>query len=392
MKIVANIRFKKEKISVENIGKQRFWTGIFVGIISAIVLSLTFNYSREFLRIWTAANDLFILPAHELRFYNYFYAFLSALLGLSLAIWIWMNNRTHQRRKDKMLKQLARTNILLIFWTVIMLIARFGTNLTIILFWQIGYDNELNFYEEYWFVPVLVLIVIFLQNWFIVRLVYRAEKWIIYSLLACILATPLLVQTTTINQKMLNDVYFKTLEVQFSFIEIELERVKKLYNIEFDEKTVATLKKNYTNSSLQQVKDLKKAFSEEEKLSLEQIILQKIVIHNCKSGERYLYGRRIEPMKNWYYAKPMEVYRQMTKFDADAPETKELFGVLQEQILCATMPRVYYEDRDKYSSFEIEKRRFFHYYMPKQIRKELETAIDSVKANRSLEPFHELIQ
>ena len=331
------------------------------------------------------------MPAHELQFYNYFYAALSVLFGLSLAIWIWMNNETHRRSKDRFLKRLAQTNILLIFWTVLMLLARFGTLLTIILFGQMGYDNELNFYEEFWFVPVLVLLLIFLQNWYIVRLVYRAEKWIIYSLLACILATPLLVQTTTIRQKVLNEVYFKKLEVQFSFIETELVRAKKLYNIEFDEKTVATLKKNYTNSSLQQVRNLQKAFSEDKKLSLEQIILQKIMIHNYKKGQLYMYNRNVAPMKNWYYARPMEVYRQMIKFDADSPETKELFGVLQEQILCATMPRIPYQGRDKYSRFEIEKRRFFHYYMPKQIRTELETVIDSVKANRSLKQFHELM-
>ncbi len=134
MKTSTKIRFKKETISIENIGKPRFWTGVFVAIVSAIILSLSFNYSREILRIWSASNDLFILPAHELQFYNYFYAALSVLFGLSLAIWIWMNNETHRRSKDRFLKRLAQTNILLIFWTVLMLLARFGTLLTIILF------------------------------------------------------------------------------------------------------------------------------------------------------------------------------------------------------------------------------------------------------------------
>jgi hypothetical protein len=41
---MTNIRFRKEKISIQNIGLQRFWIGVVAGLISAISISLFFNH------------------------------------------------------------------------------------------------------------------------------------------------------------------------------------------------------------------------------------------------------------------------------------------------------------------------------------------------------------
>ncbi|EPR70863.1 hypothetical protein ADICYQ_0859 [Cyclobacterium qasimii M12-11B] len=37
--------------------------------------------------------DLLILEENELLFFNYFFSFLSSVLGLSITIWIWMLNK-----------------------------------------------------------------------------------------------------------------------------------------------------------------------------------------------------------------------------------------------------------------------------------------------------------
>jgi hypothetical protein len=44
---MKSIQFRKEKISIQNIGHQRFWIGIGAGLITAITISLAFNYLRE---------------------------------------------------------------------------------------------------------------------------------------------------------------------------------------------------------------------------------------------------------------------------------------------------------------------------------------------------------
>ena len=114
-------KFRKEKISIQNIGKQRFWIGIVSGLFSAIMISLTFNHFRELLRFFTTLSaDLLILEESELQFYDYFFSSLATVLGLSITISIWMTNNNHKRKKDKIYKQLSRTNIFFTFWLILM--------------------------------------------------------------------------------------------------------------------------------------------------------------------------------------------------------------------------------------------------------------------------------
>lgn len=131
--------FYKESITIQSIGKKRFWIGIITGIITAITISLAFNYSREIFRLFTSQSaDLLILNEKELQFFNFFFSILSTVLGLSIAIWIWMSNNVHKQQIDRIHKQLSRTNALLIFWVILMMIARFGSMLPILLFGMEG--------------------------------------------------------------------------------------------------------------------------------------------------------------------------------------------------------------------------------------------------------------
>jgi hypothetical protein len=137
-------QLRKEKISIKIIGPQRFWIGLVAGIVSAIVISLIFNYSREILRFFTTLSaDLLILDNDELRFFNYFYAILSTTLGLSVSMWIWMENSGLCLRRERLYKNLSRTNALLIFWVILMVIARLGSILFIILYGRPGYEEIL---------------------------------------------------------------------------------------------------------------------------------------------------------------------------------------------------------------------------------------------------------
>ena len=78
-----------------------------------------------------------------------------------------MTNNNHNRKKDKIYKQLSRANIYFTFWLILMMIARFGSVLPLILYGMPGYDNQLNLFEEYWLLFVLIPIVVFAQNWFV---------------------------------------------------------------------------------------------------------------------------------------------------------------------------------------------------------------------------------
>jgi hypothetical protein len=80
-----------------------------------------------------------------------------------------------------------------------MMIARFGSIVPFILYGMPGYDNQLNLFEQYWLLFVLIPIVVFAQNWFIVRLIYRSEKWILFSFVICFVITFTLKTTTSVN-------------------------------------------------------------------------------------------------------------------------------------------------------------------------------------------------
>jgi len=367
---MANIRFRKEKISIQNIGRQRFWIGIVAGLISAISISLFFNHSRESLRLLTSFRaDLLILKGNELQFFNYFFSFLSTVLGLSITIWIWMQNKNHNRRKDIIYKQLSITNTLLFFWIILMIISRFGTILPIVLFGTTGYDDHLNLYEEFWILFVLIPIVVFLQSWFTVRLVYKAGKWILLSLLFCIITTFTLRLTTTVNQEKLNTAYHQRFESDYNYIDQEIKIAKEKYGIDFDKQTVEILKKQITESSVEQIASIKKSFSYDKPVSMDTIILQRIIIKNYKEGA-WTYFQRTS-IKNWRYALPIDIQKQLDYFNRSSNETKELFEILKEMIELVNTPEIHWEEYQNYT--ETERRRSIgaRYIIPNLLKEQL---------------------
>lgn len=367
---MTNIRFRKEKISIQNIGQQRFWIGIVAGLISAISISLFFNHSRESLRLLTCLSaDLLILKEHELLFFNCFFSTLSTVLGLSITILIWMQNKKHNRRKDRIYKQLSITNVLLVFWVILMLIARFGSVLPIVLFGIPGYDNNLNLYEEYSILFVLLPIVVFLLSWFTVRLVYQAGKWIFLSLLFCIMTAFTLQLTTTVNQEILNSAYHHKFESDYNYIDQEIKIAKEKYGVDFDEQTIEILKKQISESSVEQIAGVKNAFSIDRPVTMGTIIIQKIIVRNFKESGEYSYPRN--SIENWRYALPDDILKQLDYFDRSSNETKELFEVLKEMIDLVNTPEMPWEEYQNHTDTERRRSLGARYNIPDPLIEQL---------------------
>jgi hypothetical protein len=352
---MTNIQFSKEQISIPQIGRQRFWLGIVAGLISAVSISLVFNHFREGYRFFISMSaDLLILSGSELRFFNYFFSSFATSLGFSVTIWIWMSNRTHNRRLDRLYKQLSRVNALLVFWIFLMVIARFGSIPPSVLYGMPGYENHFNLYQDFWILFILIPMFIFMQSWAPVRLVYRSGKWLLLSLGFCILTVFTLSMTTTVNQEKLNNSYRLRFEKDYQYIDQEMSKAKAEYGIEFKKKTIGILKKWHSESSVEQVISIKTAFSESIPVSLDTIILQKIVIRNFKHGGKYYMRNSSE---NWQYALPKDILKQIQLYDITSYETKELFNVLREEIDLVNTPKI---DSDEFRNYtETERRRSF---------------------------------
>tara|TARA_R110002124_G_scaffold287317_1_gene472649 strand:- start:4247 stop:5146 length:900 start_codon:yes stop_codon:yes gene_type:complete len=250
-------------------------------------------------------------------------------------------------------KQLSGTNALLIFWVILMIISRFGSILPIVLFGTPGYDNHLNLYEEYWILFVLIPIVVFMQSWFTVRLVYQAGRCIFSTFLLCMLTAFVLQLTTTVSQEKLNLAYHQRFERDYNYINQEIRIAKEKYGIDYSEQTVEILKKQVTESSVKQIERVKKAFFVDNPVKLDTIILQKIIIRNYKEGGRYYYKRNA--IENWRYALPIDILKQLSYFDQKAKETKELLEVLKEMIDLVNTPEIHWQEYQNFT--ETERRR-----------------------------------
>jgi hypothetical protein len=374
------MKLSKNRISIEGIGHQRFLFGLVSGLLTAICLSLFFNYSKEMLRFFTSMNaDLLVLSKKEYHFYNYFYSALSSCLGLSITISIWMGNNKHKRKKDRLYKRQTQANILLYFWVTLSVISRFSSVLTFVLYGTIGYDNQLDFVNDYWLLFVLLPCVIFLQSWSTVRLVYRSTKWILYSFLSCSLLTLLLSFTTSIDQEKINTTYNLRYQTEFNYVDSELEYAKQKYNIEFNDSIKHILKKWYTKGSLKQVNQLKHSFSSNQKTTLKTIILSKIVLHNLKVSSLNWHPRN--SIENWHYAFPDDIFKQIKKNDIKSDETKELFALLKLQSDIIFTPEINWENIDDYSAFDFKKNGYLYHQMPKGIKKQLYEVIMEINAD-----------
>lgn len=370
-------RFGKEQLSIQQIGRVRFWFGLFAGLLSALWIAWLFSCSREVFRFMTSFSaDLLVLKENELQFYNYFFSALATILGLSIAIWIWMGNHSHRRKKDRIFKQLARTNALLIFWIILMSVARFGSLLPIILTGSPGYDNQLDLVDEFPILLILLPLIVFTQSWFTVKLVYRANKWIFISLVISIIVTVVLKKTTSINQEFLNTAYFHQFEKDFRYVDQEISIAEKEYHLSFSSETIETLKKWHAEGAIEQMESIKAAFSENHPVSMDTIILQKIIIHNYKPSNWARYGRNL--LRDWHYALPNDILKQIRYFQPQSDETKELFLALQEEIDLVNTPPIQNNEYRNYTWTERRRSLGRRYDIPVVLMKQLSDVRDSL--------------
>ncbi len=124
---------------------------------------------------------------------------------------------------------------------------------------------------------------------------------------------------------------------------------------------------------------MKLAFEKDKKVSLDTIILQKIVIKNFKENGRYFRRNAID---NWRYAFPKDILRQLEFFDINSNESKELVEIIKEQINLINTPEIGWKEYDKHSDTEIRKSFGIKYNIPKQLIEQLEKVRNSLMADK----------
>jgi hypothetical protein len=183
-------QIRRPKISIERIGKKRFWSGVVIGLVLSTVIGLYFDYFRGYFGTTNPFSDDFTeFTEKETQFYDYFFAALSILLGLSISIWTWLGNQKDIKPRSQIYRKLGRTISMLYFWVIILVVTRFGSIIWIVPVSLQDYSNDLGLYSHYQYLFILFTSVFFLNIWFCVRMVYKSLDWIIYSLIVCAILT-----------------------------------------------------------------------------------------------------------------------------------------------------------------------------------------------------------
>jgi len=277
--------FLKPEISVNNLGKRQFWTGIILGVAASFVFSYLFNYSREALRLTTFPGDLFMLTEKEFRMYDLFFAAFATSLGFGFTIIYWLDGR-NKNIKRRYLRYYAISNAWFILLVALMVVTRFASILPFILYGTPGYDNNLDFLHEFWLLLVLIPVYVFFAQWNAIRLIFKTKNWVLISVVFYCLLTFYLYKTTSVDRGIVNRKYYLENKERFDFIDKEFREARNL-GIFFSDTTRQILQKRYAERTIRLVLELKRAFNKNKTVPLDTLILEKIVIHNLNRQQKY---------------------------------------------------------------------------------------------------------
>lgn len=201
----------KTKIKVSSF---RFLGGLFVSLLLSFSIYLFFIYCRDYTRLLTFTNNhnYLELSKKELFFYDFFFAFLSLTIGQSYFLKILFHkNRVINDEQTRLRRKIVHDQNVLIWFFMFWFIRTAG--LTAFLYmnfnteYPIDFYYDLNFYNEYWYLFVLILCVLFLQSWQALGLLLKRHyKKMFYTFLMLSLTAIVFTQIKIINF----EGYFKT--------------------------------------------------------------------------------------------------------------------------------------------------------------------------------------
>lgn len=156
---------------------------------------------------------------------------------------------------------------------------------------------------------------------------------------------------------------------ELNYIDTELKKAKEHYQLTFSEETIKALKELRSERAFDLLKKARLAFETDGKVSLDTIILEKILLHNFK-------GFYKNSRKSYQYTFPFQVYEQLRKVNSNSPEATELLNILSE----------FFELSLYYSNVSDNEQQSTLHYIRKTTMKEansyLDYSYDNVKYNQ----------
>ncbi|WP_417609890.1 hypothetical protein [Owenweeksia hongkongensis] len=165
--------------------------GIIAGLLTAVFFYLLLTTTSGMLRLMTfSPPDLWWeLRPEELRFYNLFFAGLASILGQSVCFVIWFDRNRRFNKGSRLTMISAVHDQRLLLWFFIHWFFSLG-----LMYWSFfgvplshGYFT-FSFYDEYKYLFVFFLVVLFMQSWTAFRRYFAKQgvKWFSISILGIV--------------------------------------------------------------------------------------------------------------------------------------------------------------------------------------------------------------
>lgn len=311
----------KPHLSIAKIGKLRFWAGIGLGVFNAVIFFLFINFLLEFVEYYKIClgYDTYLDNLETIWFEKTLIIAFTSVLGSNVMLRYWFQKPTHYFQKTFRHTTLRITHYSL-FIHYLALFIGIGFIHKIVL---PNVFLKLGIIEMYGWIILIFPIAMFFSMWTEVYRYIKTQRWMLY-IFGILLATTTLFSFVNIPMYSYSkSAYKKTYAEDFKYLDKEIAHAQKVYNITFDKKTIATLKLTRSEELKNLLLELKNAFKSDKKVSMKQILLEKIIIHNFK-------GYYFEFYYNNYSAEPFHVYRQLKKVAPNSQEAYELINILYE--------------------------------------------------------------
>ena len=209
--MAKKITFRRVDL-LENVSKPRYALAIIAGLLFSFVFYAFFFSLREIFRVLFStvidSSYIFIFEDNAIWFYNFIFALFSSILGLSIALKIIFEKPKQFGLMEKQYyrKSMIFNNLSFLNLSTLGIIIRL-VPIPIFIFGTV-FSYYLSYFEEYRFLIYFILIVLFLEQWKTIRLIYKnkALKWMAISLIGILIYSFAISTIDIVDYKKVNNI------------------------------------------------------------------------------------------------------------------------------------------------------------------------------------------
>ncbi|MGK0389818.1 MAG: hypothetical protein ACI94Y_002563 [Maribacter sp.] len=229
--------FLHPKIDFFKISMLRKVLGVLVGFLYAFGFYALFYMTREIMRVIHISDDydIIVFSEAELNYYNLFFAAIAVIFGQSMCFTFWLEKPRTLFSKNSKRRYSILNDQKVMNWYFMSWFSKLGLCLGLFLGMIFHFGGTLGFsiYSEYYYLPILIVIVLFLQSWNTIRRMYKKEsiKWMLLSAVMVFVLSFALSKIDFVDYKSLNEsILSKNPTHKYELDLVESETYERLNN------------------------------------------------------------------------------------------------------------------------------------------------------------------